>query len=589
MINKNSPAFFRLMLCILSASALFGCSKDRNNEANRDASLVVRVSGLEDYVVANTKINLQAKHESRPPVTTNSPMNNLLGVKHSLSDDGKEHEIQLLKDFDVDFEIVKTHPASAGTDHTQKGDDAPRLSAQRSLIARQPLDGGVRYRLLIYRENETEPIVNTEATGSTFPDVGIASGFNYTWVAVSTNETTSSPNVSNNVVAAADIANKDFLYASGTLFTQTGQNYLNIVFKRYTSQIQLTVDSRGMFGNIAANSTISFVINGGETLSETADFNVRDSSFSNFQPVALSSNNMTNTDPALRVGTIYTVRPRAVAAGSLQLRLNPLLLTLDDGSTRTFADNSISFGSGFSPVRGSSYAISARLIESGIRVGSSPVRWARSNLTYAATAAEGFRYRFRPHPVNYIFDPNVDLWNFGTSMPNIPFDGVDPCQQVYPAGTWRLPSYIEVASDLGPPSSIQGYNLPGTGGLGIVANWDRSTSQPANSAYPDMDQVRLAFYGFRTTNGILQQQPTMSGTQLNGQGHYSSYNYDDQTNANTNTTVRRPVYLRMNYAGPNLSGSTNNLSNFSRALGGLNPDTSSVLNEGRSIRCVRFN
>ncbi|TDS13765.1 hypothetical protein [Sphingobacterium paludis] len=576
MITRNAPTCFKLMLCIgLACTLLFSCSKERSNETNQDASLSVSVSGLEDYVMEDTQISLQAASEPRSATIPNSSTNNLLGIKKIASDDGKEHEIQFLNDFDVDFEIVKTHPASATPKEAPLSNHAPRLSAKRSLMARQVLGSGVRYRLLIYRANETTPIVNVEATGSTFPAVAIASGFSYRWVALSTNETTSAPTVANNVVSGAQIANKDFLYASGSFFSQFGQNYLNIVFKRYTSQIQLTVDSRGMFGNIAANSNISFVINGGGTLSETADFNVQDSSFSNFQPVALSSNNMSNTDPALRVGTIYTVRPRAVAAGSLQLRLNPLRLTLDDGSTRTFADNTLSFGSAFSPVRGSSYAISARLIESGVRVGSSNIRWARSNLTYRASAAAGFRYRFRPHPVNYIFDPNVDLWNFGTSMPNIPFDAVEACNQVYPAGTWKYPTTGDLSA-LGNPATIEGYTPVGTGGSGIVVNWNRSPTQPANSAYPGMDQLRLTFHGYRMTNGTLTQQPTVTGTQLSGQGHYFSSLYNQPT--------RTVSYLRMIYSGPNLVGPTNSMTGYSQSVV---PIGQTPITEGRNIRCVR--
>ncbi|KGE14133.1 fimbrillin family protein [Sphingobacterium deserti] len=594
MITKNLSACFRLLLYIGSACALLSCSRDSQDETNQDASLVVRVSGLEDYVAVTTSVELRQGSSSKQAPAMNTASGSLFNTTEMQQIDNKEHEMHFSNDFDVDFEIVKAHPASTAPKETMAGENGTKMSAKRSLMARQPLGSTVRYRLLVYRENETNPVVNVEATGSTFPAVGIATGFNYRWVAVSTNETTSAPNVTNNIVSASDIANKDFLYASGTFFSEYGQNYLNIVFKRYTSQIQLTVDSRGMFGNIAPNSNISFAISSGETLSETADFNVQDSSFSNFQPVALSSNNMTNTDPALRTGTIYTVRPRPVAAGSLQLRFNPLLLTLDDGSTRTFADNSLTFGSAFSPVRGSSYSISARLIESGIRIGTSPLRWARSNLTYDASAAAGFRYRFRPHPVNYIFNPNVDLWNFGASTPTIPFDAIDPCRRVYPNGTWKLPSDQDLAgsiSSAGRPNSLEAYTLPSTGAPGIIANWNRSTDQPASSAYPEMDNLRLPFYGYRDTTGNLLQQPAINGTQLSGLATYFTAQFYDRTetdpNTNTSVTTRHPTLLELSYNGESFAGSTTNTANYTQRLVYGQLETTSVLNQGRNIRCVR--
>ncbi|KGE14132.1 fimbrillin family protein [Sphingobacterium deserti] len=584
MIHKKLLNCIRLVLCLGTASMLLSCSKDGNEATNQDATLVVNVSGLEEYTLVDAPIELRQTNKSAAHVSQSSANSNLLGPVQTSTDERNEHELHFGKDFDVDFEIVKSHPAGTVATETKRRAGGASMSANRSLVAKQPLGNGIKYRLLIYRENEMQPIVNVEAAGSTFPAVSIASGFNYRWMAISTNESTSAPTVSNNIVSASQIANKDFLYASGTFFSQFGQNYLNIVFKRYTSQIQLTVDSRGMFGNIAANSILSFVMNAGETLSETADFNIQDSSFSNFQPSGLNSNHMTNTDPALRVGTIYTVRPRPVAAGTLQLRLNPLNLTLDDGSTRTYADNTLSFGSAFSPVRGSSYTVTARLIESGVRTGSSRLRWARSNLTYLPTAAEGFRLRFRPHPVNYIFDPNVDLWNYGTLTPSGQQQPIlrDPCLRVYPAGTWKMPAREDLLA-LESPFNLERYTLPETGEVGIVANWRRSPDQPTNSAYDGMDRLRLPFYGYRTAEGTTLQKPAATETQLSGHGHYFSQKYTIRLNE-AGQLIAIPTYSRMSYNTSAIAGSTSNLGSYSKEV--LEEDATSY-NQKRSIRCVR--
>jgi len=561
---------------------LSGCAKDSIKNLADDASLIVNVSGLEDYIIEEVPIELTSTNSLSPAMRNTAIAGGtaLTGMRYRKDD--ALHELYTSNDYDIDFEITKSHPLSLISKNRKIKTAGLSMSAGPQLVARQPIGADVRYRLLMYRENETTPVVNVEGVGATFPAVAIASGFNYRWIAVSTNESGSSPTVANNVVSAAQIANKDFLYASGTILTQYGENYLNIVFNRYTTRIQLTVDSRGMFGNIAGNSNISFVIAQGGTLSETGDFNVRDSSFSNFQAVALSSNNMTSTNPALRVGTIYTVRPRAVTANSLRLRLNPLNLTLDDGATRTFADNTVGFGSAFLPVRGSSYDITARLIESGVQVTGSTLRWARSNLRYVSSAAAGFRYRFVPHPVNTAFDINVDMWNFATTTPTgTTFNNVDMCASVYPAGTWRLPTATDFQS-LPTPNSLERYTPLLLGGVGLVANWERSASQPANSAYAGSDQLRLPFYGFRTATNTRSQQPGLLAILVNGQGHYYSVNY---TGTSTNPTAIRPTFFRMNYSGLDLLGLLNLADGYSQEVVSNLSGTS--VNQGRSVRCVR--
>lgn len=567
--------------CLCAFLILYGCSKESEGEISLDSSLVVSVSGLEDYIMEPVPIELASRNAASTTMRSSGGGPRLSSVHH-YTKDGKEHELHTTNDFDVDFESTKTHPIAVSLNENKGKKGAVNMANGRSLVARQPIGTGVRYRLLMYRENETQPFLNIEGTGAGIQPIAIASGFNYRWIAVSTNETDSSPTVTNNVISRTQIANKDFLYASGTILTQFGENYLNIVFNRYTTRIRLTVDSRGMFGNIADNSVISFVTADGGTLSETGDFNVRDSVFSNFQPVTLRSNNMTGTNPAVRVGTIYTVRPRTVAANSLRLRLNPLNLTLDDGSTRSFADNTVSFGSAFAPVRGSSYDITARLIESGVRVGNSSVRWARSNLRYVSGAPEGFRYRFTPHPVNYRFDASLDLWNFATTTPTgTTFNNIDMCNNVYPTGTWRLPTTQDFQT-LPIPNGLERYVPILLGGVGLVANWDRSPNQPANSAYAGMDQLRLPFYGFRTAANARTQQPALALLIVSGQGHYYSVNYGGDPAVPSSV---RPAFFRMSYSGLDLLGLLNLLDGYNQEV--VSGDASTSFTQGRNVRCVR--
>jgi len=58
----------------------------------------------------------------------------------------------------------------------------------------------------------------------------VDSGKNYHWIAYSTNENTL-PTIAGNVISANEMINKDILYDSGILAnTQTGNNYLEIIF-----------------------------------------------------------------------------------------------------------------------------------------------------------------------------------------------------------------------------------------------------------------------------------------------------------------------------------------------------------------------
>ncbi len=593
---------FKLSVSLLALCALlmlqFSCTRTNSPvEENQDAELVVKVSGLEDYVLDETAIELSSRVNSATQRTFTGNSASLGERINKIDDAGKAHEIYVSDDFDIDFEYEQIHPKAAlPRDSTAKSSKKEAsMSTRGAKMARQPIGTNVKYRLLIYRQGQTTPVVNVVGDGLSFPATAIASGFAYRWIAVSTNETASAPTVTNNVVSAAQIANKDFLFASGTFTSQFGQNFLNIIFNRYTSRVMLTVDARGMFGRIADGSNISFTIASGGNLSETADFSVLDSTFSNYQASVMSSTAMTAVvaDNSVRVGALYTVRPRAVTAGNLSLRLNPLSLTLDNGNTRTFTDQTVSFGSAFAPVRGSSYNITARLIESGVRVGTSATRWARSNLTYNASEPEGFRYRFRPHPTN-TFDANVDLWNYLAITPlgNTFSDAVlNPCRQVYPSQTWRLPTPAEWQA-LPLPNSLERYVPLLLGGVGLVANWNRSTTQPANSAYAEMDQLRLPFYGYRTTTGGRAEAPRFLLVGIGGQGHYYSNTYNRNTPLTdpVQPNTVRPQFFRMNYSGLDLLGLLNLADGYSQLFvtNSSSPNNSSTAwNEGRSIRCVR--
>lgn len=448
-IFKPKGHSYQLFVVLFPIFCFLACSKENDNNLQK-GNLEVNLQGVQDYV-GNEKIGSASLHK---------PSGNSL-VIHSYDE------------FDaiIDFSVSDSYASEKG----DVGKFASSSLANKNVskvAAAVPIQDTVKYRLLIYKGNETTPAYNLLLSKGDVPNISLYIGYTYKWVAYSINQSTV-PDVDSNIVPKATISNKDFMYDSDNIVIAEGTNYLNITFRRLTSLLEVNLDTRGMFGSVASTTNVKISNGNSGMISRTADFNVLNGQFvaNTYQDVAVNAVLMKNVDAndipsgMKKVATFYSVGlPSAIEANSLNIRLEPLAITLHEGTVRTFATQNVSLTHpALTPAAGRKYTITTNLIESAIQVVESGARWARSNLWYDASAVAGNRYRFRvsphyrdlanfwlmPSPLvgmvpfsgynRYYTDPN-DLWNYGAATPSGARENVDPCKNVFPQNLWTMPS-----------------------------------------------------------------------------------------------------------------------------------------------------
>ncbi|UIR55976.1 hypothetical protein LZQ00_17145 [Sphingobacterium sp. SRCM116780] len=430
---------------------------------------------------------------------------------------------------------------------------------------------GVQYRLLIYNSSNVL-IVNKLAISGTNPLIKIDAGKNYTWYAVSINESTGTmPDInSSGIIAKSSLTNKDVLYASGSISTVYGENYLNIIFRRNTAKIQVELNVRGTFGTIDNATSISVVKNSTNTnVIQIGDLDIKTGNYSSLvdvNPILGSSmvavaGNPSNT---VKTATFYTVNPAAITANNFKIKLNELKIAIEDARVRSFASNKIyTYPAAYTPTQGSSYVITMRVIDSPVKV--KGIYWARTNLRY--NAAHMDQYRLKPNPGGSTSaEVNTEFWNWKSTTPTGATGSFDPCAAAYPAGTWRMPTAAEwqLLAQPNEKRSEAGFFF----GVQYAYVWTRDSDNPINSAYDDPD-LFVALGGYRTTSGTVTGSPAGIGLGGLAAGTFSYWS-GTGINATTATEARAsfaivffvPVWTNVTYP-------------------------SAPKAEGKNIRCVR--
>lgn len=465
-----------IYLAILSCLMLFSCKKTDDGTISK-VNIVINLQGVQDYValdkIGDANKNNMASEES--PVMHSYEYFDAI-TSFSFSDTNKKSTIQGV----ANSSISKIEGAT---------------------IAAVPIPDNVKYRLLIYRGNQTVPEQNVVLVKGENPTFSLYINQTYRWVAYSFNEVNSVPDITNNVIAKAAISNKDFMYASDNITIAAGVNHLNMIFRRLTTLFEVNLNTRGMFGTIEGATSIKIYNGASNVVSQTADFNVLDGEFVDDTYEATTTSSMTdvtgNNIPTGMVKTakIYSVGvPASIAANSLNIGLEPLAIKLHENTVRTFSSAKVGLTHPIiNPQQGRKFTINATLIESAIGVVAGGTQWARSNLWYDATAVEGNRYRFRVSPhfrdlqnfrtlsnatvgmmpysgYNKYYTDINDLWNYGAETPSGANVNKDPCNNVFPIGRWMMPSNANFQEIINLPNYLFLVNRnDARGGFGIDA------------------------------------------------------------------------------------------------------------------------
>lgn len=518
-------------LPILIISVLISC-KTEQQELVKNSNLQISLKGIEDYV----EVDYTTKQSSTTKNSNNTPT-----AIHSYAG------------FDAITSIHIAEPLD-GNEVTKEATIIKKYAATDT----SKLENTVKYRLIFYRTSNNTIAADQEIKVGDAPNIQLDAGIAYKWIAYSINQATV-PAITNNVINKTDIANKDLLYATGNLTMQYGENYLNITFKRYTTQYVVNVDIRGMFATFHDNTRVS-ISNGNIDLFKTADFNILTGEFQG-TPESIKIN---GTDlKAITAGindkksaTFYSIiSSESALKDALKLNFTPLSIVMDPenehptGLLREFAATSVDLkheALSVPSTRGRRYIIDAMLVESAIKVGTATTEWARSNLWYSANNITGaYRFRVSPHQRDiskdsegYISDEK-DLWKFNTTTPDgtSQTNGFDPCRSVYPNNLWKLPSQIDF-ENLSPLTDIYLVNrndlktvLEANLIIGLVqvytetrvellAKWAKSASSNANNAYSipyltnetlsTMNDLFLPAIGYRANDKTITNRPTLT-------------------------------------------------------------------------------
>jgi hypothetical protein len=530
-----------LLASVAIATSAVSCST-KDSPADTDPEmegtyLKVNIAGVTEYATTNITPNSQKMASVKDP-NSSFKVATLVGYE----------------DFDVLTTVEAQEAPSESSDITSTG----KIASSSKLAVTQPMKTGMAYRLIIQKAGTA--IYNKVIKSGTSPLIpNLDGGTNYTWHAFSVNDAAIVPATDNNSTTtsytAAELANKDVLYANGNFTAVAGPNYLNITFAHQTVRYDIELNTRGIFGPIATTGspTVSLTNAANTNIIQSMGFNMITGAATGTAtnvsavPITTFTNVVGHPSNTVKAYTFYTVNKAPIAANGLKVVWNTMRVTLHDENVRNFGTTTLTVPTpAMTPASGNKYTITNRVIEAGVQVGTS--KWARTNLFYKGATNGEDNYLFQA--TRYVNFPAAqqlnDYWKWGTSLPNGTFNSstiVDPCTKVYPENTWRLPTAAEYAAADKPNGTADVlfgnsnyYKQAGLLTLLLGGDYDMgyiwNTPTTSNSAYPEKKLV-MPFLGYIQSGTTITGLPTGSLLSLVSSGTLAYWTKDSGDAANT--------------------------------------------------------
>lgn len=407
-----------ILLCMIATMALLvtACSKDQGNTAtNKEETEVLRVN-----VAAIQKLGKSSKMSSADRGTSNQTQAKTEETQH----DG--------------FTIAVT---SAESDLRNFG-DYPILkrdsTGKRRDNESSPMSAGMSYRILLYYKSNGKFAKSAFAKAGQALEIPVVKKEEYDWYAYSYNTSENIPeptNTSNPIIETPK--DKDLLYASGTIRTEEGENKLQITFSHKLAQVYIEVAVEDMYA-IFTDLKTSLPSNEGFN---QGDFNIRTGNTSNIRPYSTDNIELTTvkaTKDDVRAVTLYSADPEKLK--NFDFQIQSLSVKLSDSSFETLinvtqpSDIAFSFTS---PEVGKRLYGKVNISREGIILDG--LEWSQGNLYY-----EDGVHKFRENQVDLHTESCNDYWRWNAKLPNDAPGTGDPCAEVFPNGTWRLPTFAEI-------------------------------------------------------------------------------------------------------------------------------------------------
>lgn len=568
-----------LFLLILS---FLGCSKDSKiSDFEGDVVVDFSITGIIDVENISEDVGLSNSANQREAVVNKKEQN------ENLSEYPKEVLLEKRdypgQDFDAIVSLIEINQSQT------------KISNKIKIGATSNMGANIRYRVFIYRKSTGQFVgeingisgsANT-SSGQSIP-FKISRNTEYTIIAFSWNNTTVpviTGSASSNPTITTSATNQELLYNKFDIQTNNNLSFhIPIVFKRQRASFQVEVDTKGLFAPIQTIGS-STVPTG---YAQYGSLNLVTGIFNGFLNSNAGTTMSLTFNPAPSVATpLYSVVANqyftinTTVINNFSVNLGAIRLLLDNGTTRDYSGMTYIFSNPITLERGKIKRVRIQLVATAKTLTNTTprIRWAKTNLYYSpnATEAQGGKYRMRNHNSNIYSTATSEsvisneYWNWNALLPGADVAKTntgDPCAQVYPAGTWRLPTRAEFEDAFTPKSSI----------------FYAGSTDPARYMYRDGlsggiydsegTDRRVAFinYGYRTsTTSNLPSGISNYSADGIGYGIYWSSTSVDANNG----------YVMQIIHGGASSQTINNGSSYNTVINSLSK------NGGASVRCVR--
>ena len=476
-------------------------------------------------------------------ITTSNP-NALLASAKPLTATPKSKTTSI-GDLDI-ITTLETAPIEVSQSITKNAAAATGITPYASTTSMGP---GKTFRVMVYNNNNQFVGSIDQVAGAPTVKLDLVKGGSYRWYAFSFNDTNPLPAI-NPTTLQVPVANKDLLYAqsTGTFTANAGDNHQVITFNHAMAKINITIDAIYVPASIG---TVDVGFSSNTTYIKQGNFDLRAQNFATTSSYTtgatdfvFSDTNSNSTGSFVKNTVLYTAPDgAAINSGNFIVKINSIPLDDFSGTPVTVTNNNSSYGS-VTPVKGNGYNFRITIQKGGLVGGTI---WAAGNLYYDPTTTDpNKKYKIRPDDTTSRYDNSywdTDYWEWGgqtpTDKPGTIAPAYDPCKNVFPQNTWRMPTTQEMDAINNLPTKAQASN--GTKFLAdnnkwIQFNWD---------GYVD----KLSFVP------NIQQQ--------NNRGHYWS---------SSKTSGNQPWYYTTN----------NSYAIFNEESGGTGYGLST-----KNIRCVR--
>lgn len=400
-------------------------------------------------------------------------------------------EVPYNKDYNIVATITPDISSVKQNAQTQASVNPTAWTTTPQAPTTNPIGANVKYLVMVFDENGNritaqEHVYDSSNQSNTANQMILNAGKNYTFVAISYNNTTA-PTFNAAATTLSDVTNtiavdntSDYLYYNSGLVNiiYGQQNYINITFRHVNSKVSLVVDATTEMGritaiaaNIAGTGSVNLAANG-TTASGTATPYNKSFTFPapNTQIVTSSSVLVSSA------GNAHTINITSVSTNGSPARTDIPAINVPAGTFQ----------------KGVTYKVNLSFQATGISIGG--LIWARGNLAYD-WVNKIYYNRYYPQETGSNYR-DTDYWNFGsTETPLVPKKIIngwtdantapvnqitlpiqDPCKLVA-GGKWRMPTVSDFAN-LGVFKVHNGGDMSGVNDGLSTTTFAGGTAQP---------------------------------------------------------------------------------------------------------------